>query len=640
MRSRAGALAVLAAVAAAAQEPRQPVFRSDVTLIEVEVSVLDKDRKPVRGLTAADFSIFEEGKPQEIQTFAEIELPPPPATAWMRDVGPDVRSNAPRQGRLIALLLDDAHIDLIRVKPAREIARRLIEALSPGDLASVVFTRWQGRAQEFTDDRAKLLASVEYLYPQVAGARMRPPPSAGAGTYSYTPTADTGDKSPEMWMRKTVDSIRHIAELMGDAPKRRKVIFYVTPGIPLDMAAGSSAMLALRAAMQAAIREAQRWNITLYPLDPSLRDLTSVLPTARREFLNTMAGSTGGFVHDEKADLQASVAQMFEETGSYYLLGYQTTRTEADGKFHPIVVRTSRPGVVVRARGGYRAAGPETGPALVANEVLPKSDLELSAFAAPFAAAGKEAPTLAIVVGVRHPSQGDGARTRESVELELRAYTPPQTQLKLGRMATFGFGLRDVGPMVAYELVSQVPLAPGRYQLRIGASSATRQKAGSVYYDVEVPDFAKEALSVSGVLVSAEPGPITIGADRLGSPLPVVPTSLREFSPDTKLTAFARVYQRSGKPPADVTSVLSVVNDAGRRVFRASESLPAAQFVGAAADYLREIPLAGLVPGAYLLTLEFKKDEQTSASRSVRFSVVPGTGALDQRPTDTFPLGR
>ena len=39
------------------------------------MSVLDGKRQPVRGLTAADFTIFEDGEPREIQAFTEVYLP-------------------------------------------------------------------------------------------------------------------------------------------------------------------------------------------------------------------------------------------------------------------------------------------------------------------------------------------------------------------------------------------------------------------------------------------------------------------------------------------------------------------------------------------------------------------------------------
>jgi hypothetical protein len=55
----------LAAVLVARQEPA-PTFRSGVELIQLDVSVLDKDRRPVQGLTAADFTVLVDGQPRPI----------------------------------------------------------------------------------------------------------------------------------------------------------------------------------------------------------------------------------------------------------------------------------------------------------------------------------------------------------------------------------------------------------------------------------------------------------------------------------------------------------------------------------------------------------------------------------------------
>ena len=95
-----------------AQTPStQPVFRGGTDLVQVDVSVLDNKRRPVRGLTAADFTILEDGQPREIQAFTEVHLPDrvrTDAAPWVRDVPRDVVSNqaGEDQGRLVTILLD------------------------------------------------------------------------------------------------------------------------------------------------------------------------------------------------------------------------------------------------------------------------------------------------------------------------------------------------------------------------------------------------------------------------------------------------------------------------------------------------------------------------------------------------------
>ena len=71
--------------------------------------------------------------------------------------------------------------------------------------------------------------------------------------------------------------------------------------------------------------------------------------------LRTLADNTDGRAIVNRNDLAAGMKQIVRDTSAYYLLGYNSTHTATDGKFHEIKVRVKRPGIQVRARKGYWA---------------------------------------------------------------------------------------------------------------------------------------------------------------------------------------------------------------------------------------------------------------------------------------------
>jgi VWFA-related protein len=166
-----GAIVAVAAFVPAQDQQQKPIFKAGVELVHLDISVLDKDRKPVRGLTAADFTVKEDGKPQVIANFVAIDVPPkspPPPAAWMHQVSPDISTNdivASPEGRLFVLLIDDAMIppDPGMIANAKKIGRGVIDRLSPNDQVAVVFTFASRNAQDFTTDRRKLLTAIDSL---------------------------------------------------------------------------------------------------------------------------------------------------------------------------------------------------------------------------------------------------------------------------------------------------------------------------------------------------------------------------------------------------------------------------------------------------------------------------------------------
>ncbi len=159
------AVTALVIVLGQATQPQLPSFRSGVDIVRLDVSVLDKDRRPVRGLTPADFVITVDGTPQPVVAFEEVVLPPRqvPTAPWMREVAPDVKTNALSEPRLFIILMDDLRTptDPYMMNTAKAIGRSIVDELLPSDLAAVVFTKNNSHAQELTSDRALLLAAIE-----------------------------------------------------------------------------------------------------------------------------------------------------------------------------------------------------------------------------------------------------------------------------------------------------------------------------------------------------------------------------------------------------------------------------------------------------------------------------------------------
>ena len=158
-------------VIVAQQTPPQapPVFRAGVDLVHLDVSVLDKDRRPVRGLTAADFSVSEDDRPQPIAAFTAVDVPesPPKPAAWSGRAPADVQSNEGTddpEGRLFVLLIDDAMIppNPASLDTARDVSKKFLDRVTPADRVAVVFSQ-AGRNQNFTNDRARLLAAIDSL---------------------------------------------------------------------------------------------------------------------------------------------------------------------------------------------------------------------------------------------------------------------------------------------------------------------------------------------------------------------------------------------------------------------------------------------------------------------------------------------
>jgi VWFA-related protein len=644
------AVACLAAAGASRQDApqRAPTFRTGVEVVVLDVSVLDGRRMPVRGLTARDFTILEDGRPQQISSFAAVDLPDTErrefSASWMREVAPDVQRNDDafaNRGVFVIVLDDSTPMPAGDVPSVKALARSVVERLGPDAIVAVVFTFNQAAGQEFTQDRARLFAAIDRF-------------NGSSGGLGFAMSAGT-------LYRLTIAKLRDVAENLAGLPQRRKAVVFVSVGLPIDIGLSAPALVGdlestnlgggevvqrLMRDLQLTIDAAQRANVNIYGLDPGgLRAPMGIhdplTGTTRldgnpgllnREFLQTVSASTGGFAVTNTNDAGPGITQIIRENASYYLLGYQPSNLRTEGKHRRVEVRANRPGVTVRTRNGYfepRARGGDTArrqsePAAPLERAIagpvPQEGMSLRATAAPFALSGSRTAGVAIVLGVRQPVAFSVKPRTDPLQILLRAYDDRGRNVAADRLIGQIAAPADYGREVRYEVLSRLDLQPGRYQVRI-AVEVRQGKSASVYCDVDVPDFTKLPLSLSGVAITRRPGLTTGPTDKVASLVPVVPTAEREFAGDQGAAAFLRVYQGGKGLLAPVALAVTIRDGRDTIVFEKRETLDVTRFSrGRAADVRFELPIATLAPGPQLLTIE-ATDGKRTARRHVRLAI-------------------
>jgi hypothetical protein len=323
------------------------------------------------------------------------------------------------------------------------------------------------------------------------------------------------------------------------------------------------------------------------------------------------------------------VPAVFAETQSYYLLGFAPADAKPNGRFHKIEVKVNRPGVHIRTRAGYyagEARAPGRKPTTVSPEaaaaldgVLPRTDVPLRVTVAPFAMPGKAESAVAIVLGVRQEAPTDGSDTGP-VKVLAAAFDRNGRSVQSEEQTVAVTWHPDAAGNSSYEVVSRLALKPGRYEVRVALDAAPNRRA-SVYTFVDVPDFAQQPLSLSGIVLAVLPVVPSAPPDAFTNLLPVVPTSRRDLLRADRATAFVRVYQNAKNAPLPATLTARIVDTGDRLVWNEVKRLTADGFMGSrAADYRLALPVERLEGGEYLLTIEATQGAYT-ARRGVRFTV-------------------
>ena len=387
---------------------QQPVFRSRLNLVSVDVIVRDKSGAVVRNLTASDFEVREDGKAQQITNFNFEEITDKavpavqsadllagveqklaedskraasPTTATARPVeNPSPMTSDMLAGRrLITIVFDVSSMQPEDVQRAVDSANKYVEEkMSPADLVAVATVgSTLSVVTDFTADRAKVASALSTIaYTDGTATPTTAASTAATDETQATATDDTtvADTAELDMFNNDVRlrALKTLAEALSPI-EQKKSILYFSAGMQRS---GQDNQVELRSAINAAVRA----NVAIYAIDT--RGLQAVVPggdarqasgrgqslfsgrgvqqqfdqlASSQETLTTLASDTGGRAFTDSNDFGEAFARVQRDMSAYYLLGYSSTNTTKDGRFRRIQVRVKHDGMRVEARAGYYA---------------------------------------------------------------------------------------------------------------------------------------------------------------------------------------------------------------------------------------------------------------------------------------------
>lgn len=653
------ALLLVASVDAfSSQAPQQsrPTFRSRRDVVSVDVVVRDREGNLVRGLTAADFEIHEDGKPQEIVGFSfqeiadtsvaplasadllagvEEKVAPAPA-ARAAEMKPLTAADVAGR-RLMVLLFDLSSMQPEDVQRAIDSANTFVsEQMSSADMVAVATVSTQlDVLTDFTGDRTKVAAALAQL--SYTEGTATPPPdayTAASEEAAAAATEETTEDASELDMFNNdmrLRALRTIAEALGPL-EQRKAIVYFSAGMDRS---GQDNQIELRSAVNAAVRA----HVSIYPVNT--RGLQAVVPggdarrasgrgvalfsgrgvdrqfaqlAASQDTLTSLAADTGGRAFTDTNNFGEAFARVRRDMSAYYLLGYSSTNPVKDGRFRRIRVGVKRGGLRVEARAGYFAerdfahtnrSDRETQLQEQMFSPVSSTDLPVMLTGGFFRMAADRyyVPISIAVPGDAVPVlAGD-----QEVSLDVLGLVMDEQGRPLGRMRETlkfpkGTGTTLAGKQVLYH--SGVTLPPGRFSAKVVVRENSTGKVGSFEAPLRVPELRQAAVKVSSVVLSTQLQPVS--RRRNASPLvrdgvQLVPNVTHLVGRDQKIYFYYEVYE-PGQVEGGPQLTTSLAFYRGRvKVFETAAveraTLDAADRQAALFQF--EVPPGSFTPGLY-----------------------------------------
>jgi hypothetical protein len=158
--------------------------------------------------------------------------------------------------------------------------------------------------------------------------------------------------------------------------------------------------------------------------------------------------------------------------------------------------------------------------------------------------------------------------------------------------------------------------------VRVTSTAGDSGRRGELIADVTVPDFGRDALSVTGFVVTETPAPQSIRASELTGVIAGIPTTSRTFSRQSAVGVAIRMYQSPMLPRLPVRVRATIIDERDRTVHTANSAIDGLVFEEKGfGEYRLALPTVSLTPGAYLLRLDLTRETSKTAVRDLRFRI-------------------
>ncbi|MGA3371348.1 MAG: VWA domain-containing protein [Terracidiphilus sp.] len=682
----AGARPQLAQSPDQALPPGGVVFKVSGELVLTNVVARDtKTGEFVRGLKQSDFTIYENGKQQQISTFdfESVEMTEPLNEATISGLASGSSGKAAvvarpedlRNHRLIVMFFDLTSMqpeDLDRsVAAAQEFLRNKLQAadlvalVSLGDTLSV--------DQDFTADRNALINEVA-VYNGTEGQGFQQGATANSNQVEDT-TGYTPDESEynDLNTDRELFALRAVAKSLEKITEKKSLLYF-SGGISRD---GIENQASLRAAINAAVRA----NLAIYSVDT--RGLQAISPLgdastgslrgtgaynggalannmnanfATQEVMATLSTDTGGKAFFDSNDFAPAFARVQSDTSAYYAIGFHSSNPARDGRYRKLTIKIDRPGVKLEYRPGYYApadfqhSGHEDRERELEEQLasdLPAADMAVYLDALyfrldenrffmpvslivpgsqiPFIKGGdKDKATLDIIGSVIDEARRPIGHARETVKLNL----DPSLQARQKNI----------------QYTTSFNLPPGKYRLKFVVRENQTGRMGSFETEITLPEMKKAPLKMSSIVLASMRQPSKKQSPLIRDGEEYVPNISHVFRQDQHLFLLYEIYSparekpaenqpRGIKPGINLLSSLELIQGSTKVYETPLVQARAVNVEGRDAVAIElDVPLSGLKPGPYICQLNVI-DDAAGSFAFPRFAVlVKAASAAAQAP--------